>query len=184
MPFFLPRFHRPVNRLFTRPEVTDDLQEPADTYLDVIQLSESDIWIQFAALSKKAAHGVKLRLAFFPTKLVERFHHRAVQIPRPQIRAAVPCPFYEWATISGTAASICRRQCTYRWRRENGQWLSYRRRCVCRWPAIDALRHPQRLRCCLACSKSSSHVNNDTNPCRSHQFENRTCHIVKGLMRL
>src|ERR1019366_9839577 len=71
MLFFLPRFHRPVNRLFTRPEVTHDLLERADTYLDVIQLSKSGTWIQFAALSKKTAHGVKSWLAFFSTKLVE-----------------------------------------------------------------------------------------------------------------
>ena len=72
MPFGLHRFHGAVNRLFKRPEITDDLLERADTYLDVIQLSKSGAWIQFAALSKKTAHGVKLRLAFFPTKLVKR----------------------------------------------------------------------------------------------------------------
>jgi len=90
----LHRFHMAVNRLFTRPEVTDDLLERADTYLDVIQLSKSGTRIQFAALSKKTTHGVKLRLAFFSTKLVKRFHHRAIQIPRPQIRATVLCLFY------------------------------------------------------------------------------------------
>ena len=94
MPFGLHRFRRAVNRLFARPEVTDDLLERADTYLDVIQLSKSGAWIQFAALSKKTAHGVKLRLAFFSSKLVKRFHHRAIQIPRPQIRATVSCLFY------------------------------------------------------------------------------------------
>ena len=62
--------------------------------MDVIQFTKSSAVIQFAALNEKPANRVKRRLPFLQTKLVERFHHRAIQIPRPQIRATVLRHFY------------------------------------------------------------------------------------------
>ena len=68
--------------------------ERADANLDVIQFPKSSAFIQFAALNEKPAHGVKRWLALFLTKLVKRFHHGAVQIPRPQIGTTVSRHFY------------------------------------------------------------------------------------------
>ena len=79
-----------VSWLVTRPEKADDLLQRADANLNVIQLTKSSAVKQFAALDEKSAHRVKCRFALVLAKLVERLHHCAIQIPRPEFQAAIP----------------------------------------------------------------------------------------------
>ena len=76
--------------LSTRPEAADDLLWRADADLNVIQLTEPGAWIQVPSLHEKPSDGVKRLPAFFLTELVERFHHRAIQVARPQFQTAIP----------------------------------------------------------------------------------------------
>ena len=57
----------------------------------MIQFTKTSAGIQFAALDEKPAPGIKRWLAFLLTKLVERLHHRAIQISRPKFQTAILC---------------------------------------------------------------------------------------------
>jgi hypothetical protein len=93
----------PRSNLWARPEATDDLFGRADANLNVIQLPKASTLIQFPSLHEKAANGVKRRLALFLPKLVEHLHDHAVQISRPEFRAAI---LGDWSAILGAYSHI------------------------------------------------------------------------------
>jgi len=74
---------------WARPEAADDLWGRPDADLNVVQLAEPGVGIQFASFHKKSSNGVIRLLFLFKPKLVERLHYGAIQISRPKVRAAV-----------------------------------------------------------------------------------------------